>query len=56
MSRWFWSLSDIARDASVKFSGMSERITGEGYQWKTTSEGGLLTVRRMAGRKVIVLK
>ena len=33
-----------------------ENKTGEGYEWKPMSDGGLLIVRREHGRKVILLK
>lgn len=35
---------------------MTEAGTGEGYSWKFMKGGGLLTVRRESGRKVILLK
>ncbi len=35
---------------------MHESKTGEGYEWKPMSKGGLLIVRRENGRKVILLK
>jgi len=33
-----------------------EQKTGQGYTWEALSKGGLLTIRRERGRKVIVLK
>jgi hypothetical protein len=36
---------------------MTETKTGEGYEWKPMNDGGgLLTVRRLNGRKIILLK
>jgi len=33
-----------------------ENKTGEGYEWKPMQSGGLLTVRRENGKKVLLLK
>jgi hypothetical protein len=35
---------------------MNENKTGEGYEWKTMPAGGLLTVRRENGRKILLMK
>ncbi len=35
---------------------IKENNSGEGYEWKTMNSGGLLTVRRIDGKKVILLK
>jgi hypothetical protein len=40
----------------LDYKPMNENKTGEGYEWKTMSSGGLLTIRRENGRKVILLK
>jgi hypothetical protein len=44
--------SAVLRDNKPMYEGK----TGEGYEWKPMSNGGLLIVRRENGRKVIVLK
>jgi hypothetical protein len=35
---------------------LTETKTGEGYEWKRMQGGGLLTIRREKGRKVLLLK
>jgi hypothetical protein len=40
----------------LEYRPMVENKTSEGYEWKPLQKGGLLTVRREKGRKVIILK
>jgi hypothetical protein len=35
---------------------LQENPSGEGYQWQSLETGGLLTVRREKGNKVLLLK
>jgi hypothetical protein len=35
---------------------MKEQKNGEGYEWIPYENGGVLIVRRLQGRKVLVLK
>ena len=35
---------------------LTENKIGEGYEWKSMKNGGLLTVRRENGRKIVLLK
>jgi hypothetical protein len=63
----FYSSFDTAGTEKVKlerkpsavlldYKHLPENITGEGYVWKPMEGGGLLTVRRERGSKVLVLK
>ena len=40
----------------LEYKPIAEQATGEGFSWKPLESGGLLTIRRWQGRKVIVLK
>jgi hypothetical protein len=40
----------------LDYKPMAENTTGEGYDWKPMPGGGMLTVRRMNGKKVVILK
>ncbi len=40
----------------LEYKQLKENKTGEGFEWKTFNDGGLLIVRRMTGRKVLVIK
>jgi hypothetical protein len=40
----------------LEYRPLSERTTGEGFQWEPMKSGGLLTIRRENGRKCILLK
>ena len=40
----------------LDYKPLKENTTGEGYSWKPLENGGLLTVRRVKGNKVIILK
>jgi hypothetical protein len=39
----------------LDYNPMTENKTGEGFEWKPMNNGGLLTVRRENGRKVLLL-
>ena len=40
----------------LDYKPITENSSGEGYEWKTMPGGGLLTVRRTNGKKVILLR
>jgi hypothetical protein len=40
----------------VEYKPLPENKSGEGFEWKPMNGGGLLTIRRMNGRKVLVMK
>lgn len=48
----------VKRPSGVLFDGKPgmEKSTGEGYSWVSLKKGGLLTVRRVKSRKIILLK
>jgi hypothetical protein len=41
---------------SVDYKTLKENKRGEGYDWKQMDDGGLLTIRRENGRKVLLMK
>ncbi len=44
------------QEVLLDYKPMKENITGEGFEWKKMSVGGLLIVRRENGKKVILQK
>lgn len=44
------------KEVLLDYKSIKESSAGEGYEWKPMSTGGLLTVRRENGKKVILLK
>ncbi|SRR5579871_36543 len=40
----------------LDYRSLSENKIGEGYSWKAMKEGGLLTIRRENGNKVLIIK
>jgi hypothetical protein len=40
----------------LEYKPLKENKTGEGFEWNPTGDGGLLIVRRVKGRKVLVMR